>query len=721
MERLGASVRELANEAFEEIMGYEPTHGDPALDAILGQPKDQSTHKPPRADIQKMKDIYDFYLRAQYKTDSSGLDTTDLAAEREWNDKYNISEREESYLRAYSVMYHEYHSAQAAFEGLATMIDSYNGVKDIGLGYQPSPEAKKAAGALLKKNEESHLPMLYPAIWKGLERLKRNHPESYKLFPWFVKQMKNNFAERLNVAAGGMPELRPGRTWAYEHQADITGEAGKVLSELRANNQIPQDFDINKLNLEQLESWLMEWKRDNREVEAQGKVVYEFHNGWTIQKLETPEALQFEGDEMGHCVGGYAHQVESGRTSIYSLRDEKGMPHVTMEIENPVGYKSVSHKPIGEFEKEDLEQHMPDLQNRHKVMPHFENEEQAMLYRNQYQHHPEETRRQWPDYLHEHGYPTPENPDDMDDMRDFEGVPLKKEFGVVQVQGKGNKTPKPEYQRMMREFLDQLRSKGIEFNRSDNWYGNWDDEYGDDSDRDPSSYRELEDWWENYQSDHKSWHNPREDAYGLPGDRKSISGGYIDDLIENTMYGLADVYDRGKDVIHDWAGAAQKIYHLMNIQYLQERVNTPERKESEKKQWLDEIQSAEEKLNEWTFDMHENNWEYIRERTEEEFKDYAEGAGIDLERYEDDLGNVDWDNVERDHEDDWNDVRDKVQQEDENNTYGDCYKFLNYLYHLIDQNGHVGPMGMPDPNQKDAGLPSYQKLMDNLNIPGTFS
>lgn len=43
------------------------------------------------------------------------------------------------------------------------------------------------------------------------------------------------------------------------------------------------------------------------------------------------EALKYEGDTMGHCVGGYCPDVMSGRSRIFSLRDAKGEPHVTIE------------------------------------------------------------------------------------------------------------------------------------------------------------------------------------------------------------------------------------------------------------------------------------------------------------------------------------------------------------------------------------------------------
>jgi hypothetical protein len=49
-------------------------------------------------------------------------------------------------------------------------------------------------------------------------------------------------------------------------------------------------------------------------------------------KLALEDALKYEGDVMGHCVGGYCPDVESGRSRIFSLRSAKGEPHVTIEV-----------------------------------------------------------------------------------------------------------------------------------------------------------------------------------------------------------------------------------------------------------------------------------------------------------------------------------------------------------------------------------------------------
>ena len=73
--------------------------------------------------------------------------------------------------------------------------------------------------------------------------------------------------------------------------------------------------------------------------------------GNPFQKLK--DALAYESDVMGHCVGGerlpdgtrtggYANDVKAGNTRIFSLRDAKNEPHVTVEVrpeKNPyLGY-----------------------------------------------------------------------------------------------------------------------------------------------------------------------------------------------------------------------------------------------------------------------------------------------------------------------------------------------------------------------------------------------
>lgn len=67
-------------------------------------------------------------------------------------------------------------------------------------------------------------------------------------------------------------------------------------------------------------------------VEGAEKVMDVGDHAWW--QLTSPEALESEGEVMGHCVGGYDKDVASGKKRIYSLRDSKNRPHVTIEVGN---------------------------------------------------------------------------------------------------------------------------------------------------------------------------------------------------------------------------------------------------------------------------------------------------------------------------------------------------------------------------------------------------
>lgn len=56
-------------------------------------------------------------------------------------------------------------------------------------------------------------------------------------------------------------------------------------------------------------------------------------DGWTIQRVASENDLQVEGGLMKHCVGGYYNQVEQGESQVFSLRDPKNEPHITIELD----------------------------------------------------------------------------------------------------------------------------------------------------------------------------------------------------------------------------------------------------------------------------------------------------------------------------------------------------------------------------------------------------
>jgi hypothetical protein len=80
-------------------------------------------------------------------------------------------------------------------------------------------------------------------------------------------------------------------------------------------------------------------------------------------------ALKYEGDTMNHCVGGYCGSVSSGDSRIFSLRDSKGEPHVTIEtkpVEEGLYYNRLMNSlPTDEQSKLTLDAYDYNAKNPH--------------------------------------------------------------------------------------------------------------------------------------------------------------------------------------------------------------------------------------------------------------------------------------------------------------------------------------------------------------------
>lgn len=75
-------------------------------------------------------------------------------------------------------------------------------------------------------------------------------------------------------------------------------------------------------------------QKQNDELSIKHKeedVVYGWPDGYAIVRVP-PKDLRDEGEAMGHCVAGYEPIVSAGSAIIFSLRDPKGRPHVTIEV-----------------------------------------------------------------------------------------------------------------------------------------------------------------------------------------------------------------------------------------------------------------------------------------------------------------------------------------------------------------------------------------------------
>ena len=91
-------------------------------------------------------------------------------------------------------------------------------------------------------------------------------------------------------------------------------------------NQKTGAVDNNSYRLVDNEGKLVGWGQTENEAVSAG-----------LGEKVLKDALKYEGDTMGHCVGGYCPDVLAGRSRIFSLRDAKGEPHVTIETK-PTGF-----------------------------------------------------------------------------------------------------------------------------------------------------------------------------------------------------------------------------------------------------------------------------------------------------------------------------------------------------------------------------------------------
>lgn len=141
----------------------------------------------------------------------------------------------------------------------------------------------------------------------------------------YDQERKKAMAETALKATEGMPT----------HKDYGDGYKWIELTTPALENEIPPTH-----NLEQYESKVhgTGYRVRNKETGMAGegwktpeRATQEFLKSHAEDKLA--EALKYEGDTMGHCVGGYCPDVASGKTRIFSLRDAKNEPHVTIEVQ----------------------------------------------------------------------------------------------------------------------------------------------------------------------------------------------------------------------------------------------------------------------------------------------------------------------------------------------------------------------------------------------------
>jgi len=309
---------------------------------------------------------------------------------------------------------------------------------------------------------------IYPGTVQEIKRVKEfGGPGADKYEPWMEKADPNTVVSRttrnfntqdlgfdhiIDVLKQDVAEgrIRPDqlnkvsmeqavrRTYEYDQEMakKMRETQAKVTEGMPVHKEYPEGYkwvELSKPNLPDVlpEGWSEPVAKGNTFVStsADGKRVLGNNLPDIIKNIyrrhpETPgnprdlleKALKYEGDTMGHCVGGYCPDVESGQSRIFSLRDAKGEPHVTIEV-----------KP-----------------NQDHVGFSYAKENYPELYA-QYAANKDKYFNSWRDFLKQ------EAPEVLENVQK----------NITQIFGKGNAAPKEEYLPFVQDFVKSGEWSGL--------------------------------------------------------------------------------------------------------------------------------------------------------------------------------------------------------------------------------------------------------------------
>ena len=172
---------------------------------------------------------------------------------------------------------------------------------------------------------------------------------------WTQRVFANNENVYEFVGTKMSDRLREDITMVRDFLYDAAGQyVDKVVNRARETDKKPtinyaflkttNEYDTFDKALAAAKKWHenmseeMARRNKNKEFLAKSLVgtkhVMTLSNGMLVYELTTPGALDFESDNMGHCVGqgAYDNGVATGQIKIYSIRDAGGEPHATLQV-----------------------------------------------------------------------------------------------------------------------------------------------------------------------------------------------------------------------------------------------------------------------------------------------------------------------------------------------------------------------------------------------------
>lgn len=164
------------------------------------------------------------------------------------------------------------------------------------------------------------------------------------LIPWYAREANGLLKKLARLDPGLIRTARERKRIAIEALLDYPLEIaeledGRAVSGLTRIGLWAQaeKLDIMKVKLtNETLGESSDWEPDV--VVPQGEIVYQWHDGWTMQELTTREQIMVEGQLMQNCLKqcdhyGWDTKVERGESKIFSLRDPNGKPHVSIELD----------------------------------------------------------------------------------------------------------------------------------------------------------------------------------------------------------------------------------------------------------------------------------------------------------------------------------------------------------------------------------------------------
>ena len=133
-----------------------------------------------------------------------------------------------------------------------------------------------------------------------------------------------------------------------EKYPEITSEIEHILDYFVAHNE---PLKLRKISYSQAraasEKWIEQLNKKSNEIielDEDVKVVLNFEDDYKLVQLIGEDAFKREGTLMSHCVASYFNR----ESEIYSLRDDKNMPHATFE-KNKKDINQIKGKGNGEI------------------------------------------------------------------------------------------------------------------------------------------------------------------------------------------------------------------------------------------------------------------------------------------------------------------------------------------------------------------------------------